>query len=479
MKGWSGRLHVRLAVLVFCLELLLLATLGLSVNVLCHRAFTEAFDQSLVADARTLAASYDVAEEPLPAGHGPAPGAAVLVPKEEIGPRALFAAFDGSGKLLAKSAEFASLPEWAAGMPAAPRFGPVLVGDRVWRGVQFQAEPEPDTKAAGTQRPAVVLFARSTRDVNERLEDIRRAVALVLGAMLLITAPLAGLLTSRALAPLRRLESEAEAIGVDSAGSRLRIDGVPADLAGLARAVNGMLDRLEQAMSRERRMAEDAAHEIRTPVAGLKAAIQAAQASPREPDEDRRTLGDLLADVNRLESLCESLLLSASPSTGAPPPVPPEVLGRWIAVIGEAYLPAARLAGGAVEVRIPPPPPGTPHLLAGEVTARRIVTNLLENALRHGGPRPGIVLSVTWGARGAAVTVEDHGPGVPPGAEAHLFTRFYRADDARARSTGGAGLGLSICRNLAEVSGGSVTHERTGEGTTRFTWTIRCAGPGP
>jgi signal transduction histidine kinase len=350
---------------------------------------------------------------------------------------------------------------------------PLSVHERPYRGVFLEVGPETEAQARGAGRTVRVLYARSTREVEERLATLRETLGSAIVLLLLLTGPLAGLLAWRALAPVRRLEREAGGIGSESLGARLDLDGVPGDLASLASAVNSMLDRIEGGFERERRLAQDAAHELRTPVASLKAAIQAALLNPRDAEEDRRALGDLLEDVRRLEGLCEALLLTADPAgRAARPRSPAEELGPRVAAAAEAFRARAVEGGGTLRIEVPGPPPGAPAVAADDLAVRRIITNLVDNSLRHGGPGVDVAVSLRWDPAGAAVSVEDDGAGVPPGLEERLFERFFRADGARARATGGAGLGLALCRGVAGAAGGTVAFERPAGRGCRFLWRI-------
>ncbi len=487
MTQWRSRLHVRVAVLVLGLELLLLAAVGTTVYLLCRRDFEGAFDATLAADARAFTAERDVNETP-GAGKDPAtPPTSFATPGEagpevprvfgeaDLGKRTEFAAWDASGALVARSKGFEGLPDWALGDGSRPLFGsvPLRAHERPYRGVYLEIGPEPEDVLRGAGRTVRVLYARSTREVEESLAALRETLGLAILVILLLSGPLAGLLAWRALAPMRRLEHEAGAIGSESRGGRLDLAGVPGDLASLAGAVNSMLDRLEEGFERERRLAQDAAHELRTPVASLKAAVQAALLAPREAAEDGRALGDLLQDVLRLEGLCEALLLTAGPAEGgAPPRSPAEALGSRVAVAAEPFRARAKEGGGSLAVEVADPPPGSPPVATEEVAVRRIITNLVDNSLRHGGPGVSVAVRLGWDAAGAIVAVEDDGAGIPPGQEGRLFERFFRADAARTRKTGGAGLGLALCRSVAEAAGGMMAFERREGRGSRFLWRI-------
>jgi len=278
---------------------------------------------------------------------------------------------------------------------------------------------------------------------------------------------------------LRRVAQEISDMRESTLYRRLNIKNLPRDLSPLVASVNRLLEHLESAFERGKQFSADAAHELRTPISTLKAGIQAALLSPRDAADDAEALEDLLKDVDRLEHLCESLLLIASAERGAADET--QALSEWVAdveEIVEEFQSRANAAGRNLTleksaVSLPP----ESCVATNSLFTRRIAVNFLENALRHGGPKVHAEIGIVPGENsGVFFAVEDNGAGIDPADEAQLFSRFFRSDRARSQATGGAGLGLAICRAVAESVGGTIHYERPANGGSRFIWTLQVPG---
>ncbi len=289
-----------------------------------------------------------------------------------------------------------------------------------------------------------VAVARPLTDVERTLDE----VALVLGVAAALAALLATgltLLISRgALRPLFAARTAAETVA-DSQDPSLRVPEGRADEVGaLARAMNRMLGRLEDAQTRlrstlaeQRRFAADASHEMRTPLTALRGEIETLQAyDPPKADRDA-ALADMARSVERMDHLVEGLLGLARVDGGDSEPERvdlAEMIGE-IAGPGEA----GDLPEGVV-------------VLGDRAALRGMIANLLDNGRLHGGGGVRVALRADDGE--AVVEVADDGPGIAPEDRERVFDRFYRA--AGRRSSPGAGLGLPIARATAQRWGGSL-----------------------
>lgn len=249
-----------------------------------------------------------------------------------------------------------------------------------------------------------------------------------------------------ALKPMRRLSDRAGKIGPDTLHERLPEGDAPQELKPLVIAINRSLDRLESAWAAQRAFSANAAHELRTPLATLRAHVE----SLLPPDQR----GVATAEFERLARLIEQLLFLAEADR--------DHLSR-----SETFDLVAVARDVAAEM--------TPRILTGgreigfdsavERLARQgdallagvAVRNLIENAVRH--TPPGTTIAISVDATGA-VTVRDDGPGVPEAFEARLYDRFARADS----KGDGAGLGLSITARIMDLHGGAVRFERPKKG---------------
>ena len=212
-----------------------------------------------------------------------------------------------------------------------------------------------------------------------------------------------------------------------------------------------MLDRLERSFTAARQFSADAAHELRTPLTILRGELEVALAAAPGDAGPRRALESCLEEVGRLASLVEDLLFLARADAGAvTPPSDPVDLADVVADAGPALEAlAARDSAELVVQARPAAVRGSAPLLF------RVVLNLAENAIKHGGA--GARVEVITGVDGghAVLEVRDDGPGIAPEDRGRIFDRFYRADPARER--GGAGLGLPLTRAIVLLHGGEIS----------------------
>jgi heavy metal sensor kinase len=298
----------------------------------------------------------------------------------------------------------------------------------------------------------VVVVGSSLDDNEEALA--RLAALLLIGGPVLLGAItlIAWLATGAALRPIESMRAEAAAIGGAVAGRRLPVPDTGDEVARLAATLNGMLDRLETAIERERRFAADASHELRTPLANLRAELELSLRRSRTIDELEATVRSAAEEAERLSRLAEDLLVLARADRGLLPVHPrPTDLGVLVEAAMVELRPRAAERGIEVEAS---PAPGT-RVDLDEARVGQAVRNLLENALRHtpAGGRIGVEVGRANGS--VRLEVWDTGAGFPEAFLPHAFEPFTRPDAARARDDGGTGLGLAIVRAVAESHGGS------------------------
>jgi two-component system, OmpR family, sensor kinase len=285
--------------------------------------------------------------------------------------------------------------------------------------------------------------------VGAALDDQREALAtlLLLGGAGLLAALLLGSAAGYwaagiALRPVEAMRTEAAAI-TDTPDRRLPVPAVDDEIGRLGATLNAMLERLAAAAAKERRLVADASHELRTPLAILKSEVDVALASERPAAELRAALASVGEEADRLTRLAEDLLVLARADEGQLP-IAPEPLEVRELLDGVA---ARNRRRGEISVDAPPD-------LTVEADRERLVqalTNIVDNALRHGGAP--VELSAEDGDGQVRIAVRDHGPGFPPGFAGRAFERFARAD--AGRSGGGAGLGLAIVDAIARAHGGA------------------------
>jgi heavy metal sensor kinase len=318
---------------------------------------------------------------------------------------------------------------------------------------------QPVSFANGT---GVLVLARPLDELQETLAQVAALLAAAVVAVLLVAAGLGYWLAGRALSPVGVMAAAARDITEHDLHRRIELDLPPGDELGeLAATFNAMLDRLETAFAGLQRFTADAAHELRAPLALMRAQVDVVLRRDRTPDEYRASHRALLDEIVRLSRLADQLLLLARADAGALEPRAEELdLPELLEGIVERWRPAAVEREVALESELP---------LEGELRAdpellRRVFDNLLDNALRHAPAGGAVLLSAATDDGAWRIAVDDTGPGVAPELRPRLFERFGRADPARGRDTGGAGLGLSLSAAIANVHGGSIAVEKAPSG---------------
>jgi heavy metal sensor kinase len=312
-------------------------------------------------------------------------------------------------------------------------------------------------------------LALSLAQTEAILGQFDRRVAV--GGLAFLAAAVAGgfLFARQALRPVAASIRTARRLNPADLSARLPRTGSGDELDQLATTINGLLDRLAAYHAQVIRFTADASHELRSPVAAMRAAVEVALQQPRTEAEYRDILGSLGEQCDRLTVLVDGLLLLARADAGEVAlRYEPVDLSALVDEVAEMYLPLAEERGLELSWGRTTPAPlrGDPQRL------RQLVTNLVDNALKFTGPggRVGLRVGVDREGDRAVLAVEDTGVGIAPEHLPHIFERFYQADPAR--SSQGAGLGLSICRWIAQAHGGSiVAASAPGRGTT-FTVTL-------
>ncbi len=299
------------------------------------------------------------------------------------------------------------------------------------------------TRALPSGRGAVQV-ARPLTEVDHALRNIVLALAVVAAAGIALAAALGALVARAALAPVRRFTRRTEQLaGNPDPSERIATTGDD-ELARLAASFNTTLDALERSVEAQRQLVADASHELRTPIASLRANIQTLEDAARLPDHERAALRtDILAQLDELTALVGDVVELAR---GSRP-------GRVLDDVRVDHIAASLVqrAQGRTHVDVAFHVDLEPTIVRGEPDRiNRAVSNLLDNAIKWSPPGATIDIEL----RDGTLNVRDRGPGIPPDDLPHVFERFYRADDARGMP--GSGLGLAIVRQAAEAHGGTV-----------------------
>ena len=385
------------------------------------------------------------------------------LPAEDI-----YEVYDAHDRLLGRS------PNWqGSGGPSTPEhdgFMQLSVNQRQYRVLRQHGSRivDPGEPGGGTLRHVTILYGAPVEHVWHAIRGAVEFYAAGSLLLLVVTGPLIAWLLHRGLLPLRQLAALASNVSVDAwqfdppASAR-----TTRELAPLTHAIESVLQRLEQAFVQQRTFVSDAAHELKTAVAVVKSSLQLLGLRQRTAAEYQAGLERCLADTARLEELVVKMLTLAR-LEGSPPAAgttPTCDMALCLSQTAAQLETVATLRGVRVAFSAPPQD-ARPVLLAAE-DCSLLVSNLLLNALQHSPAGSTVELRLSVSGDMAELAVEDHGEGIDPAALPHVFDRFYRGDPSRSRSTGGAGLGLAICKAVVQKAGGAITlASQPGQGAT-------------
>lgn len=311
---------------------------------------------------------------------------------------------------------------------------------------------------AGPVEGGVLMVAL---DVEDQIDAFRRLVAVVaIGGPILVgvLALLGWVLAGAALRPVDRLRSEAAALHVSEPSRRLAVPDTNDELQRLAETLNLMLDRVHDALDRERRLVDEASHELRTPIGVLQAEVDLALKESRSREELEAALRSIAQETERLRRLTQDLLVLARADRGRLPVHRTEVdVSGLLNDVADQFIERARREGVDIGVVAP-----DVHAHVDGDRVRQAVSNLVANALQHTGRGATIEVRAERDGERLRIAVVDRGRGFAPEVLDRAFEPFARSDGDRDGD--GAGLGLAIVRAVAEAHGGSATARNLEEG---------------
>ena len=442
------RLPIRLKVtLTFAVMIaLVLAALGVFIFTTQRSELDRTINDGLRARSADIAALLSQADSGL-GGSGESPltsqgdsFAQVLTPAGKV--------VDGSPPLQGRSLLSASELRRAASRAVTIDGRPPAIAER------SRLRAAPARGADGQRLIAVVGAPLDTRD--QALKDLGRLLLLGIPVALFLASLVGYFVTSLALRPVEFMRRRANEISAGDPGVRLPLPSAQDEIHRLGETLNAMLERLEDAFSRERQFVADASHELRTPLAILKTELELALRAGRTADDLRDALASAAEETDRLTQLAEDLLVIARSDQGRLP-----VRADQVVIEDLLNSVRSRFSGRAREtgrtLRVAGHDGGV--IVADELRLEQAIGNLVDNALRYGAGD--VELSARRDQGGVELHVRDEGDGFPREFLAVAFERFSRADHARAR--GGAGLGLAIVSVIARAHGGSA-HAANGSG---------------
>ncbi len=343
--------------------------------------------------------------------------------------------------------------------------------DGRWDGLPRRLEPGWVERAAlGLETPAGRLrlyvspggssfhvgVARSLSSLETELDALRNNLALGVALGFLLASLGGSWIAQGALRPVEEMAAQAGGISDRTPGARLRSPNADDELGRLAAAFNALLERLESALSQQRRFMADASHELRTPVSVARTAIDVTLGrAERSPEEYRDALQVVREQMRRLTRLVEDLFTLARSDAA---PLPLELRPLYLDELVTECVADARLLAQAAGVRLEWR--GSPEVACqgDERWLRQMLMNMLDNAIRHAAA-DGLVVVQLEAPNVAVLTVADDGKGIPAQDRERIFERFVRLDPARGGE--GTGLGLPIARAIAEAHGGRLTLARS------------------
>jgi len=372
----------------------------------------------------------------------------------------LFQVCDGSGQMLYRSVplETNNVPVALPNTLNAPRFEDLSVQGHLLR---FYSH-----RISVNGKSYTVQVAAPMNEVFEALDWFR--VLLAFAAPVLLVAASAGgyWISRRALAPVDAISSAAQRISIENLADRLQVPATGDQLQRLSETLNEMLSRLESSVQRIRQFTADASHELRAPVSLIRTTAEVAVLKRDRPAaEYLQALDDVLEESERTSQVVESLMLLARTDSGKETleqvPLDARTVLQSAAEQGERL---ARNRGVDFVVKVPSNPV---PIQADPAALRRALLILMDNAAKY-TPEGGSIRAELSSDDGIAVaSVSDTGIGIDRQDLPRVFDRFWRADKARSREHGGAGLGLSIAKWIVDAHAGSISVEsELGKGST-------------
>jgi heavy metal sensor kinase len=308
-----------------------------------------------------------------------------------------------------------------------------------------------------------IIVGRSLSETEDVLRTFRNILAIA-GATTAVLAGIGGLvLASQVLRPIDRMTQTARVIGESDLSRRIEVRSDD-ELGRLALTLNQMIERLEMAFKRQRQFTADASHELRTPVAVIRAESTLALRRERTEDDYRKSLDLISQETRRMSAVIDKLLFLARSDAGK------EQLDFEEVDLKEVLSnlsPDVEVLCEERGLHFNPGPLENLVVRGDRTRLQQLFLNLLANAIRYTPSGGRISVSAIRQGEAAVIAVRDTGIGISEEHLPHIFERFYRVDEARSRVDGGAGLGLSICQHIVKVHDGKIEVEsRVGEGST-------------
>ena len=323
-----------------------------------------------------------------------------------------------------------------------------------------------NTKESADQLHDQVATAAFTIDVGQ--EAFNYYSLLLMGILVVLGGVLTYFATGYALRPVKTFSQEIQEIGGEQLSHRIEAGDGAKEISQLANSFNEMLERVETAFTAQKRFSTAAAHELKTPLAAIQTNMDVLDMDEAPSQEEyAETVQVIRRQTQRMTRLVDDLFaMSALQDCG---------IEEEIDMLSLVQNQIDDLAHAAREKQVSIQVEGEFSTVQGNsVILSRAIGNLLENAIRYTVPSGFVTVRAAVEGEQLKLVVADNGPGIPPEHLPHIFEAFYRADPSRSRKLGGAGLGLSIAKEIVNLHGGQLEAENLEGGGAAFTITLPC-----
>lgn len=312
----------------------------------------------------------------------------------------------------------------------------------------------------------LVQVGTSLEAVQETLRNLRILLFTAVPSVLALVALFVRFMARRALKPISKIIQTARDIGQgQELNQRIPVFKIQDELGQLALTFNEMMNRLENSFAQMRQFSSDASHELRTPLTVLKGQNELVLSKPRDPKEYQEVIASNLEEINYMSKVLEDLfILSTSDENQIHLNCKPMELRDLV----EEVCKHAEVLAGDKNIRIIIAFLKSVKINGDEVRLRQMVWNILHNGIKYTPPGGELKVSLQDEGKFALLSIQDTGIGIPEKNLPAIFDRFYRVDKSRCRAEGGSGLGLSICKHIAEAHKGKIEVESKLDIGTRF-----------
>lgn len=320
----------------------------------------------------------------------------------------------------------------------------------------------------GNELTHFVQLGQCLGPMETTLEEITRVAFIFTPIALLALSFGAWLLAGRVLRPVKDIMHTVQRINVENMAERVPVGDSHDEISELAQTFNSMLKRLDDSFRKIKQFSGDASHELRTPLTIIKGETEVGLRWAKDPEEFRNILRSNAEEIDRMERIIEDLLTLAKSDANELSLHKKEF--SLSDLLQELFLQAQTLAKERdIKVQFSVNVDHEIHAIGDELRLRQLFLNLISNAMKYtpGGGR--VTIDLACDDKQAVISIIDTGIGIPPEHLPYIFDRFYRIDEARNRQDGGAGLGLSIVKWIAEAHGGRITVDSTAREGSIFT----------